>query len=73
MKPDDIIYKGVEDDVSVDDYVPGSAPAEPDRSPRWLRVLVGDGGVVGQQVWVRYFADEARRLDRLAGSRRGSA
>jgi hypothetical protein len=30
-----------------------------DTSPRWLWCLVGDGGVSGQQVFVRFFADEA--------------
>jgi hypothetical protein len=31
----------------------------PDTNPYWLWVLVGDGGVVGQRVYVRYYADEA--------------
>lgn len=37
----------------------GRDPENQRESPRWLRVLVGDGGVPGQEVWVRFFADEA--------------
>jgi hypothetical protein len=61
MNRDDNIYVRPEEDVGLDDYIPSASPIEADHSPRWLRVLVGDGGVQGQQVWVRFFADDAPR------------
>lgn len=46
------------EDISIDDHDPGG-PEEPDTNPHWLWACVGNGGVPGQRVWVRYYAEAA--------------
>ena len=45
--------------ISLDDDHDVRPDTEADTNPHWLWALVGDGGVRGQQVWVRYYAEAA--------------
>lgn len=48
-----------DDDIGIHDPLPSGPDDRSNEVPRWVKVLVGDGGVPGQQIWVRCFADEA--------------
>ncbi len=46
-------------DVGLDDPRPSLRATTGVEDPRWLWARVGDGGVNGQEVWVRYLAEDA--------------